>query len=131
MSNVVVHDFPERLELELFQVREVLRCVLHTVLFHRTLGVVRPRDAELSLFDVIYVRCCAAAATLQRRGQPAHLCSQCSRSRSRDPSQVQVEDAEVERTVESRIDDLCAWLEKHAERQEATVRRRSLLSWHH
>lgn len=69
------------LELEgLSQAREVLRCaclagparrsatmlrpvesrhragLLHTVLFHRTLGVVKPKDTQLSLFDVVYVR---------------------------------------------------------------------------
>ena len=30
--------------------------LLHTVLFHRTLGVVKPKDTQLSLFDVVYVR---------------------------------------------------------------------------
>jgi hypothetical protein len=30
--------------------------LLHTVLFHRALGVVRPKDVQLSLFDVIFVR---------------------------------------------------------------------------
>jgi hypothetical protein len=30
--------------------------VLHTVLFHRTLGVIRAKDVQLSLFDVVFVR---------------------------------------------------------------------------
>jgi len=39
--------------------------LLHTVLFHRALGVVKPRDTQLSLFDVVYVRgaACAGGAT--------------------------------------------------------------------
>ena len=79
-------------ELEgLSQAREVLRCasaalaprgvvahlltsrlgagLLHTVLFHRALGVVRPKDTQLSLFDVVFVRGAArrGGATTARR----------------------------------------------------------------
>lgn len=45
------------LELEHFQIREVLRCILHTIMFHRALGLVRPKDVDLELFDVTYVQC--------------------------------------------------------------------------
>lgn len=30
--------------------------ILHTILFHRALGLVRPKDVDLELFDVTYVR---------------------------------------------------------------------------
>jgi hypothetical protein len=80
MNSAVFEAGP--LELEgLGQAREVLRCacamprcarrtppmthpssaslrlagLLHTVLFHRALGVVRPKDTQLSLFDVVFV----------------------------------------------------------------------------
>eukprot|EP00850_Spirogloea_muscicola_P003126 SM000012S25388 [mRNA] locus=s12:810779:813001:+ [translate_table: standard] len=43
------------LELEPYQIREILRCLLHTVLFNRALGLVRPRDVDLELFDITYV----------------------------------------------------------------------------
>lgn len=42
--------------VELFQVHDVLRAVLHTVLFHRCLGVVRPREADSGLFELTYAR---------------------------------------------------------------------------
>ncbi|XP_058228500.1 autophagy-related protein 101 isoform X1 [Rhododendron vialii] len=47
----------KELELENFEVREVLRCVLHTIFFHRALGLVRPKDVDLELFDITYVQC--------------------------------------------------------------------------
>ncbi|MCO5597968.1 hypothetical protein L7F22_052056 [Adiantum nelumboides] len=45
------------LELEQYQIREVLRCILHTIMFHRALGLVRPKDVDLELFDITYVQC--------------------------------------------------------------------------
>lgn len=30
--------------------------ILHTIVFHRALGLVRPKDVDLELFDVTYVR---------------------------------------------------------------------------
>ncbi|KAL2906145.1 hypothetical protein RDABS01_004855 [Bienertia sinuspersici] len=47
----------KELEVEHFEIREVLRCILHTVMFHRALGLVRPKDVDLELFDVTYVQC--------------------------------------------------------------------------
>ncbi|KAL5184600.1 Autophagy-related protein 101 [Glycine soja] len=47
----------KELELEHFEIREVLRCILHTIVFHRALGLVRPKDVDLELFDVTYVQC--------------------------------------------------------------------------
>ncbi|XP_024030919.1 autophagy-related protein 101 isoform X1 [Morus notabilis] len=40
-----------------FEIREVLRCILHTILFHRALGLVRPKDVDLELFEITYVQC--------------------------------------------------------------------------
>ena len=45
------------LVLPQFQVKEALRCLLHTILFNRALGPVRPREVDSELFDVSYVRC--------------------------------------------------------------------------
>ncbi|XP_038883671.1 autophagy-related protein 101 isoform X2 [Benincasa hispida] len=47
----------KELEVEQFEIREVLRCILHTIVFHRALGLVRPRDIDLELFDITYVQC--------------------------------------------------------------------------
>ncbi|KAL9269320.1 Autophagy-related protein [Drosera capensis] len=47
----------KELEVQSFEIREVLRCILHTIMFHRALGLVRPRDVDLQLFDITYVQC--------------------------------------------------------------------------
>ncbi|KAI8466879.1 MAG: hypothetical protein J3K34DRAFT_432293 [Monoraphidium minutum] len=56
MSNCEVFSLPV-VEVELHQVREVCRCVLHTVVFNRALGHVTPVDVDSELFDVTYVKC--------------------------------------------------------------------------
>ncbi|CAH8362062.1 unnamed protein product [Eruca vesicaria subsp. sativa] len=47
----------KELEVESFEIREVLRCILHTIVFHRALGLIRPKDVDLELFDITYVQC--------------------------------------------------------------------------
>ncbi|KHG24008.1 hypothetical protein F383_06361 [Gossypium arboreum] len=47
----------KELEVEHFEIREVLRCILHTIVFHRALGLVRPKDVDLELFEITYVQC--------------------------------------------------------------------------
>ncbi|KAJ6740252.1 hypothetical protein OIU79_000396 [Salix purpurea] len=47
----------KELEVEHFEIREVLRCILHTIVFHRALGLVRPKDIDLELFNITYVQC--------------------------------------------------------------------------
>jgi len=39
-----------------FQVKEALRCVLHTILFNRSLGPLTPQEVESELFDITYMR---------------------------------------------------------------------------
>lgn len=39
-----------------FEVKEALRCVLHTIIFSRSLGPVEPFEVQSELFDVTYVR---------------------------------------------------------------------------
>uniref|UniRef100_A0A1D1ZKI2 Autophagy-related protein 101 n=1 Tax=Anthurium amnicola TaxID=1678845 RepID=A0A1D1ZKI2_9ARAE len=55
----------KELEVEVFQVREVLRCILHTIFFHRSLGLVRPKDVDCELLDITYVQC--GNATLEKK----------------------------------------------------------------
>ncbi|KAI4325854.1 hypothetical protein MLD38_031218 [Melastoma candidum] len=45
------------LEVEHYEIREVLRCILHTIIFHRALGLVRPKEIDLELFEITYVQC--------------------------------------------------------------------------
>ncbi|OVA10512.1 Autophagy-related protein 1010 [Macleaya cordata] len=47
----------KELEVEHFEIREVLRCILHTIVFHRALGLVRPKDIDSELFEITYVQC--------------------------------------------------------------------------
>ncbi|KAK9826858.1 hypothetical protein WJX81_000664 [Elliptochloris bilobata] len=56
MSNCEINNLPT-LEVEQHQVREVLRCLLHTIIFSRALGPVRPREVDSELFDITYVQC--------------------------------------------------------------------------
>ncbi|BBN08366.1 autophagy-related protein 101 [Marchantia polymorpha subsp. ruderalis] len=51
----------KELEVEHYQIREVLRCVLHTIMFNRALGLVRPKDIDSELFEITYVQCGDAA----------------------------------------------------------------------
>uniref|UniRef100_A0A161ZMM9 Autophagy-related protein 101 n=1 Tax=Daucus carota subsp. sativus TaxID=79200 RepID=A0A161ZMM9_DAUCS len=39
--------------------------ILHTILFHRALGLVRPKDVDLQLFEITYVQC--ADAELEKK----------------------------------------------------------------
>ena len=50
-------------ELEPHQVTEVLRLLLHTIIFQRALGPVKPQERDSELFDVTWVRVSGAAAT--------------------------------------------------------------------
>ncbi|KAJ3698651.1 hypothetical protein LUZ61_002356 [Rhynchospora tenuis] len=47
----------KELELDPAEIRDVLRCVLHTIFFHRALGLVRPKDVDCELFEITYVQC--------------------------------------------------------------------------
>uniref|UniRef100_A0A0E0BS79 Autophagy-related protein 101 n=1 Tax=Oryza glumipatula TaxID=40148 RepID=A0A0E0BS79_9ORYZ len=44
-------------ELEQDEIKDVLRCILHTIFFHRTLTLVRPKDVDCDLFEITYVQC--------------------------------------------------------------------------
>ncbi|KAJ3671881.1 hypothetical protein LUZ60_007960 [Juncus effusus] len=47
----------KELVLESSEIRDVLRCILHTIFFHRALGIVRPKDVDCDLFEITYVQC--------------------------------------------------------------------------
>jgi hypothetical protein len=102
--------------------------LLHTVLFHRALGVVRPKDVQLSLFeDVIFVRAPRSRrACLRVLRCGTHVDEECARAPLGGDAwraQAQCDDAELERVVETRITEFCEWVEKHPERRDVTVRR--------
>ncbi|PRP87736.1 DUF1649 family protein [Planoprotostelium fungivorum] len=39
------------------QLKEVLQCLLHTIIFNRTFGVVRPKESVVDFIDFTYVKC--------------------------------------------------------------------------
>jgi len=47
----------KELEVEAYQIKEVLRCILHTIVFNRSLGLTRPREVDSDLFDITYAHC--------------------------------------------------------------------------
>ncbi|KAF0887932.1 hypothetical protein E2562_005644 [Oryza meyeriana var. granulata] len=47
----------KELEVEPREIKDVLRCVLHTIFFHRTLSLVRPKDVDCDFFEITYVQC--------------------------------------------------------------------------
>ncbi|KAJ1283471.1 hypothetical protein BS78_03G131000 [Paspalum vaginatum] len=47
----------KELELEPTEITDVLRCILHTIFFHRTLSLVRPKDVDCDSLEVTYVQC--------------------------------------------------------------------------
>jgi len=57
MSNCEVVNLPALEVDHTHQVKDVLRCILHTVLFNRALGLVRPKEVDLELFNITYVQC--------------------------------------------------------------------------
>lgn len=61
------------MDIEGFQLKEVLRCLLHTIIFQRALGTIVPKEIDCDVFDVSYAR---------------------------------VDDAQIERAVERRIDHM-------------------------
>lgn len=44
------------LEVYAHQAPEVLRALLHTIVFHRALGLVRPQEVDAQLFEFTWVR---------------------------------------------------------------------------
>ncbi|XP_042962328.1 autophagy-related protein 101-like isoform X3 [Carya illinoinensis] len=59
----------KELEVEHFEIGEVLRCILHTIVFHRALGLVRPKDVDLELFEITYI--CLSFYEEKKNKQPS------------------------------------------------------------
>lgn len=54
MANCETYTLPS-IEAEPQQVRDILRCLLHTILFNRALGHVKPQEVDCDLLDLSYV----------------------------------------------------------------------------
>lgn len=74
MSNCEVNHLPT-LGVEQHQLKEILRCILHTIIFNRALGPVEPREVDSELFDVTYVQCGDSRVTHRVEEKINHLCA--------------------------------------------------------
>ncbi|KAG1679613.1 hypothetical protein FOA52_006130 [Chlamydomonas sp. UWO 241] len=74
MSNCEAVDLPV-VEAGLHQLREVLRCLIHTIVFNRSLGYVKPKDVDSELFDVTYVACEDAGLEAAVEARISELCT--------------------------------------------------------
>ncbi|KXZ47205.1 hypothetical protein GPECTOR_37g211 [Gonium pectorale] len=75
MANCETHNLPV-LELEPHQIREALRCVLHTIIFNRALGYVIPKDVDSELFDITYAQCGDPGVEAKVESRLADFCAQ-------------------------------------------------------
>eukprot|EP00887_Chlorella_sp_A99_P001068 scaffold14.g1068.t1 len=71
------------LEVEPHHVREVLRILLHTVIFNRALGPVRPKEVDSELFDVTFVSCGDEAVERKVEEKVGQFCAWVDRNRGR------------------------------------------------
>mmetsp|Transcript_4206 Transcript_4206/g.12149 ORF Transcript_4206/g.12149 Transcript_4206/m.12149 type:complete len:214 (-) Transcript_4206:1524-2165(-) len=74
MSNCEVNQLAV-LELEQHQVKEVLHCLLHTIVFSRALGPVRPQEVDLQLLDITYAKCGDAGADARIAQKVQNCCA--------------------------------------------------------
>ncbi|KAI9206466.1 autophagy-related protein [Polychytrium aggregatum] len=49
-------DFPLDLTIERYYLKDVLRAIIHSILFHRSFSMTRPKDADIELLNIVYPR---------------------------------------------------------------------------
>ncbi|TVU50518.1 hypothetical protein EJB05_01891 [Eragrostis curvula] len=64
----------KELELESTEIGDVLRCILHTIFFHRTLSLVRPKDVDCDFFEITYSGLSSTAPL--RQGRRRRICDE-------------------------------------------------------
>ncbi|XP_015161810.1 autophagy-related protein 101-like isoform X2 [Solanum tuberosum] len=47
----------KELDVEQFEIQDVLQCILHTIMFHRASGLIYPKNVDLELFEITYMQC--------------------------------------------------------------------------
>merc|ERR1711871_1292997 len=73
------HFVIDDLHVQDFQVKEALRCLLHSILFQRALGLITPTEVESPLFEgVTYMRChdVALEKLVEEKVEQVHACLQ-------------------------------------------------------
>lgn len=89
MANCETFQLPA-VEAEAHQVREVLRCLLNTILFNRALGYVRPVDVDSDLLDLTYVTVGEPELQAALEQRISELCSAVERCPPAEVAQVQL-----------------------------------------
>jgi len=57
MANPDVRQYNlQEIQIEHFFLKEALHCLLHSIIFHRALGPVTPREASIPFLEFVYVR---------------------------------------------------------------------------
>ncbi|XP_069150076.1 autophagy-related protein 101 isoform X4 [Solanum lycopersicum] len=47
----------KELDVEQFEIQDVLQCILHSIMFHRALGLIYPKNVDSELFEITYMQC--------------------------------------------------------------------------
>nr|XP_025885406.1 autophagy-related protein 101 isoform X4 [Solanum lycopersicum] len=45
----------KELDVEQFEIQDVLQCILHSIMFHRALGLIYPKNVDSELFEITYI----------------------------------------------------------------------------
>lgn len=85
--------------------------ILHTIVFHRALGLIRPKDIDLELFDITYVSVDSLSICFLLCYRRDVLCFGfdivvCV-------TQVQCGEIEVEKKIDDKIEQIITWIAKH------------------
>eukprot|EP01026_Neomeris_dumetosa_P048840 TRINITY_DN4236_c0_g1_i1.p3 TRINITY_DN4236_c0_g1~~TRINITY_DN4236_c0_g1_i1.p3 ORF type:complete len:200 (+),score=14.00 TRINITY_DN4236_c0_g1_i1:110-709(+) len=114
MSNKEVFNLPD-LTLENHQVEPVLRCLIHTIVFNRTLTLIEVVEEELDLFDITFVRCNTTDVNTKVDEKVRQIAKECKKLEgTRQKVQVQFFDGKLKSSrslIGSRIEDRLCWEE--------------------
>jgi len=112
--NCKEHHLPE-LELATSQVREALKCILHTILFIRSPGSVVPYDVECDGFDLTYTRIASDNTISKNSGHNPHNNNKGTRNTNHHHPQqrismlshqvISINSSRMHSNVENKVDD--------------------------
>ncbi|XP_015065084.1 autophagy-related protein 101 isoform X2 [Solanum pennellii] len=47
----------KELDVEQFEIQDVLQCILHSIMFHRAFGLIYPKNVDSEIFEITYMQC--------------------------------------------------------------------------
>jgi acyl-CoA synthetase (AMP-forming)/AMP-acid ligase II len=66
-----------------YQVKEVARCLIHTILFNRALGPLKPREQYCELFDICFAKIVKIFKTIDFNNRSMNACRACGNTVSK------------------------------------------------